>query len=47
MFTKQALSLDRSCARVANEFIIDNIDELPKNISTSTGSFAVVDKKSR
>jgi hypothetical protein len=39
MFIKQALSFDRSCARVVNEFIIDNIDELPKNISTSTGSF--------
>lgn len=39
MFIKQALSFDRSCARVVNEFIIDNIDELPENISTSTGSF--------
>ena len=39
MFIKQALSFDRSCAHVVNEFIIDNIDELPKNISTSTGSF--------
>ena len=39
MFIKQALSFDRSCAHVVNEFIIDNIDELPNNISTSTGSF--------
>ena len=39
MFIKQALSFDRSCAHVVNDFIIDNIDELPKNISTSTGSF--------
>ena len=39
MFIKQALSFDRSCAHVVNEFIIDNIDKLPKNISTSTGSF--------
>ncbi|MCG6202729.1 IS4 family transposase [Psychromonas antarctica] len=39
MFIKQALSPDRSCAHVVNEFIIDNIDELPINISTSTGSF--------
>jgi hypothetical protein len=39
MFIKQALSFDRSCTHVVNEFIIDNIDELPKNISTSTGSF--------
>ncbi|MCP4324425.1 MAG: hypothetical protein GY787_21710, partial [Alteromonadales bacterium] len=39
MFIKQALSFDRSCASVVNDFIIDNIDELPKNISTSTGSF--------
>ena len=28
-----------ACARVVNEFIIDNIASLPKNISPSTGSF--------
>ncbi|WP_157823185.1 transposase [Psychromonas sp. MB-3u-54] len=39
MFIKQALSFDRSCTRVVNEFIIDNIDDLLKNISKSTGSF--------
>lgn len=39
MFLKQALSFDRSCTHVVNEFIIDNIDGLPKNISKSTGSF--------
>ncbi len=39
MFIKQALSFDRSCVSVVNEFIIDNRDELPKNISSSTGSF--------
>lgn len=39
MFIKQALSFDRSCVNVVNEFIIDNRDELPKNISQSTGSF--------
>jgi len=39
MFIKQELSFDRSCTHAVNEFIIDNIDELPENISTSTGSF--------
>ena len=39
MFIKQALSPDRSCTRAVNDFIIDNIDSLPKNISCSTGSF--------
>jgi hypothetical protein len=39
MFLKQALSIDRSCTQVVNEFIIDNLDGLPKNISKSTGSF--------
>jgi hypothetical protein len=39
MFIKQALSFDRSCTHVVNEFIIDNIGEFPKNISKSTGSF--------
>ncbi len=39
MFIKQALNVDRSCTRAVNEFIIDNISALPKNISKSTGSF--------
>ncbi len=39
MFLKQALNVDRSCTRAVNEFIIDNIGSLPKNISKSTGSF--------
>lgn len=39
MFIKQALSFDRSCTHVVNEFIIDNINSLPRNISTSTGSY--------
>jgi len=39
MFIKQALNFDRSCTRAVNEFIIDNIGSLPKNISKSTGSF--------
>jgi hypothetical protein len=47
MFIKQALSFDRSCTHVVNEFIIDNIDELPKKISKSTGSFAIVGKSYR
>jgi hypothetical protein len=46
MFIKQALSFDRSCARVVNDFIIDNIDERPKIISTSTGSFCRSRQKS-
>jgi len=39
MFLKQALNFDRSCTNVVNEFIIDNLHDLPKNISQSTGSF--------
>ncbi len=39
MFIKQALNSDYSCARAVNEFIIDNLESLPKNISKSTGSF--------
>ena len=39
LFLKQALSLDRSCSNAVNNFIIDNKDQLPKNISNSTGSF--------
>ncbi|WP_166419447.1 hypothetical protein [Pseudoalteromonas sp. Z1A8] len=39
MFIKQALNFDRSCVSVVNDFIIDNINELPRNISKSTGSF--------
>ena len=39
MFIKQALNVDRSCTRVVNEFIIENMGTLPKNISQSTGSF--------
>ena len=34
MFIKQALSFDRSCTNAVNEFIIDNLDELPQNIVT-------------
>lgn len=39
MFIKQALSFDRSCTHVVNEFIIDNINTLPHNMSQSTGSY--------
>ena len=39
LFLKQALSLDRSCSNAVNNFIIDNIKSIPKNISNSTGSF--------
>ncbi len=39
MFIKQALNSDYSCSRAVNEFIIDNLDSLPNNISKSTGSF--------
>ncbi len=39
MFIKQALNSDRSCSRAVNDFIVDNIDSLPKNIGRSTGSF--------
>ena len=39
MFIKQALSFDRSCVNVVNDFIIENVHSLPKNISCSTGSY--------
>jgi len=39
MFIKQAFNFDRSCASAVNDFIIDNLNELPNNISKSTGSF--------
>lgn len=39
MFLKQALSIDRSCSHAVNEFIIDNLETLPENISKSTGSY--------
>ncbi|NRB42388.1 MAG: IS4 family transposase [Pseudomonadales bacterium] len=45
MFIKQALNFDRSCANAVNEFIIDNINVLPKNISKSTGSYCRSRKK--
>ena len=31
MFIKQALSFDRSCTHVVNEFIIENVNSLPIN----------------
>lgn len=45
MFIKQALNVDRSCANAVNNFIIDNLDSLPKNMSCSTGSFCRSRKK--
>ena len=39
MFIKQALNSDRSCSRAVNDFIVDNVDSLPKNIGRSTESF--------
>lgn len=39
IFIKQALSFDRSYTTVVNDFIIDNLDGLPKSISRSTGSY--------
>ncbi|MDZ7923854.1 MAG: IS4 family transposase [Marinagarivorans sp.] len=39
LFLKQALSPDRSCANAVNNYIIDNLEKLPSNISNSTGSF--------
>jgi hypothetical protein len=44
MFIKQALSFDRSCTRVVNEFIIDNIVELPKKLVNQRALFDVVGK---
>jgi hypothetical protein len=46
MFIKQALSFDRSCSPVVNEFIIDNINNFPKNISKLTGYFCRSRQKS-